>query len=68
MAEVIQFRPNELGYSHVVCGVCEGNIFHIATDDGDGVELFHSIVCEGCGNVIHVDMRPVFKGDGETYN
>ena len=68
MAKVIQFRPNELGYSHVICGDCDGNSFHIAVDDTGGIDVFHSLVCMGCGNVIHLDMRPVFRSDGETYN
>lgn len=70
MAEIIKFSPNMLEYPHVACGVCGGDSFHVSTDyDGD-IEVFHSIVCSNteCGNVIHVGMRPVFRGDGETEN
>ncbi len=61
MAEIIQWRPNKLGYAHVVCGECYGESFHIKTDyDKDGMEIFYSIICTACGNEIFCGLQPVW--------
>ena len=64
MGEVIEWRPNKLGYAHVVCGDCKGEGFHIRTDYKDGEEVFYSIICMECGNEIFCGLQPVF-GAGE---
>ena len=63
MTKVIQFRNNELEYPHVICADCGGNLFHVATNITNNIEVFHSLVCLGCRNVIHLDMQPVFSSE-----
>jgi len=55
------WKPNSLGYSHVLCGSCEGSKFYMQTSDTDmGKVLFYSLVCVECGNEIFVSLLPVW--------
>jgi hypothetical protein len=63
MGELIYFRPNNLGYRHVVCNHCQGNKFHIATTDDN---KFYSIICTECENEIFCNLQPVYGPDKES--
>lgn len=61
MGEVIQWKPNKLGYDHVHCGVCEGEAFYIKVGYGkDSVPYWYSIICAACENEIFCDLQPVW--------
>jgi len=52
---------NKLGYPHVVCLRCEGNLFHIeAQEDDGGVYYYKWLICKKCGDHIAVNMQPVW--------
>jgi hypothetical protein len=61
MAEIIPFEKNSLGFSHVICGVCVANSFHVKTIEIKEVEMFYSIICADCGNEIFCNLQPVFQ-------
>jgi len=61
MGNVQHIFGNQLGYPHVVCGVCNKDTFHIRTDEEkEGVPVFYSIICQYCGNEAFCDLQPVF--------
>ena len=64
MGELIQIENrnvNHLGYPHVVCLECEGNLFHIETEETeDGNYNFKWLICEKCEASIPVEIRPVW--------
>ena len=69
MGDVINIFGNELGYAHIVCKQCDNDSFHMRVEEDEkGVYYFHFLVCCKCGNEIPVDIKPVFKKDGETFN
>jgi len=60
MGEIIQFKPNQLGYRHVICSKCQKNKFYISTTEDD---KFYSIICADCENEIFCNLQPVFGPD-----
>ena len=77
MGDLVNLFGNKLGYplgyphvlSRVVCGSCHGNTFHVeAEGEKGGNYYFRFLVCTHCGNTIPIDIKYVFKKDGETLN
>lgn len=61
MAQVINFKPNALGYCHIVCKDCEGNEFHVKADEIEGMPVFYALVCCKCKNEIFLEMTPIWR-------
>ena len=55
MAEIVEFKKNELGYAHVLCSECHGNLFHVAVTDSN---KFEASICIECDAYIPVNMTP----------
>lgn len=69
MAQVINFKDfkkNELNFTHVICAVCGGNLFHIEVDTTSDEPLFKFLICKKCDSAIPVNMTPVWNNDNRA--